>query len=100
MAVTRLDRGAEKPRALYELRKELTAETDCFLGRRRKSISSAKSSVRGARDGFFRAAVKPRYRHPGAWANVAVLSPEAAEVNFESPQASLSMGQSAVFYDG
>lgn len=54
----------------------------------------------GAPSTDIKASVKIRYRHPGASASIKVLGAEEAEVSFEAPQASITSGQSAVFYDG
>ena len=47
-----------------------------------------------------RALVKLRYRHPGAMATITRLPQGEASVRFDSAQASVTSGQSAVFYDG
>lgn len=46
------------------------------------------------------ASVKIRYRHPGARSAITALNPTEAKIDFEVPQASVTSGQSAVFYDG
>ncbi|MBI3012922.1 MAG: tRNA 2-thiouridine(34) synthase MnmA [Elusimicrobia bacterium] len=46
------------------------------------------------------AKVKIRYRHPGVLSKIFPLSNQSVKVVFETPQSSVSPGQSAVFYDG
>ncbi|MBI2915382.1 MAG: tRNA 2-thiouridine(34) synthase MnmA [Elusimicrobia bacterium] len=46
------------------------------------------------------AKVKIRYRHPGVLSQIFPLSNQSVKVVFETPQSSVSPGQSAVFYDG
>jgi len=48
----------------------------------------------------FRASVRLRYRHAGAAAEVTARDGGRAEVRFDSGQAPVTAGQSAVFYDG
>lgn len=50
--------------------------------------------------GPVKATVKIRYRHAGAAATVTPLSDIQAKIVFDSPQSSITGGQSAVFYDG
>jgi tRNA-specific 2-thiouridylase len=47
-----------------------------------------------------RAAVQIRYRHAAAPATIVPLPERAAEVCFDTPQAAITPGQAAVFYDG
>lgn len=47
-----------------------------------------------------RAAVKIRYRHPGAEATVRPLDGGRVEAWFDKPQRAVTPGQAAVFYDG
>jgi tRNA-specific 2-thiouridylase len=53
-----------------------------------------------APDGPTEALVKIRYRHGGVQAAVAPMPQAKAKVRFVAPQASVTKGQSAVFYDG
>ena len=47
-----------------------------------------------------RVEVQIRHRHPAATASVLALGPEAAAVEFDTPQHATTPGQAAVFYDG
>ncbi len=47
-----------------------------------------------------RAAVKIRYRHPGAAATIEPMSDDQVKIIFDAPQTSITPGQSAVFYNG
>ncbi len=47
-----------------------------------------------------RASVKIRYRHPGAAATITPMGDGRAQISFDQPLASITAGQSAVFYDG
>lgn len=47
-----------------------------------------------------RASVKIRYRHPGAAATITPLDGGRADIVFDQPQASVTAGQSVVFYEG
>jgi len=48
----------------------------------------------------FRARVRVRYRTPETPATVTPLSADSVRVRFDSPQAAVTPGQAAVFYDG
>jgi tRNA-specific 2-thiouridylase len=48
----------------------------------------------------FHAMVRVRYRTPEAPATVTPLYADSARVRFDSPQAAVTPGQAAVFYDG
>jgi tRNA-specific 2-thiouridylase len=73
--------------------------------------SEAELAVRGARlegvtwtgappSGPVDAAVRIRYRHPGAAARIEAPGDGSARVRFEAPVTALAPGQAAVFYDG
>lgn len=51
-------------------------------------------------DRSIQASIKIRYRHPGASSLIVPLPLNEVEVKFDTPQASVTPGQSAVFYDG
>lgn len=72
---------------------EENVSRSCGLG----SVSWCSSSEPEAP---VRASVKIRYRHAGAGASVAPAPDGTARVDFDSPQSSVTPGQSAVFYDG
>ena len=48
----------------------------------------------------FRATARPRYRHPGAPAEVSVGAGGRADVTFDEPQWAITPGQALVLYDG
>jgi tRNA-specific 2-thiouridylase len=48
----------------------------------------------------YRCLVRPRYHHPGAWAQVWGDGEGGWQISFEEPQFAVAPGQAAVFYDG
>lgn len=56
--------------------------------------------IGSAPDGSIEANVKIRSRHPGVGARIVTESDGRARVEFESPQAGVTPGQAAVFYQG
>jgi tRNA-specific 2-thiouridylase len=99
-------RGIDCPAAepYYVVRVD-TARNRLVVGRK-KDLLAAECSV--ARISWiapppeapFHAGVRVRYRTPETPATVTPLSADSARVRFDSPQAAVTPGQAAVFYDG
>jgi len=88
----------------YVVSKEMESNTLVVGGAEETLVSSCRlksvSWCSGHVPEKIKASVKIRYRHPGAESQILSISPGEAQVEFAVPQASVSPGQSAVFYNG
>ena len=96
--------GISTGRRAYVLEKENESNTLVVWGAEENLSSSCGVSSVSWCSGIvpkeIHASVKIRYRHPGAASKVTALTPDQAAIRFGVPQASVALGQSAVFYDG
>jgi len=68
---------------------------------KRSSLTASRASwIQQPKSAEFMATCRIRYRHTPATCRVVMLSEERFEVQFESPQSSITPGQAAVIYDG
>jgi tRNA-specific 2-thiouridylase len=95
--------GIASPDRLYVL--EIDAERETVTVGAREALDAIGLRAERCRwisgvapDGLQRLQTKVRYRHAGVFAAV-VASDERALVTFETPEAAISAGQAAVFYD-
>lgn len=95
--------GGSAGRPLYVLEKDTATQT-LVVGEKEEIYSQSLSArevnwISGrSPEGSFQASVKTRYKHPGAKATVEVEEGNRVRVRFDEPQASLTPGQMAVFY--
>jgi len=99
-------RGIDCPAAepYYVVRVD-TARNRLIVGRKKDLLTAKCGVVRinwvaSPPEEPFHARVRVRYRTPEAPAMVIPLSADSARVSFDSPQAAVTPGQAAVFYDG
>lgn len=64
------------------------------------SLTAARATWSTSPANDFRAACRIRYRHKPAPCRVVILPDDRFEVNFDTPQTSVTPGQAAVIYDG
>jgi tRNA-specific 2-thiouridylase len=99
-------RGIDCPAAEPYYVVRMDAARNRLIVGRKKELSTAECHVTGINwiaappDAPFQTMVRVRYRTPETPALLIPLSPDSARVRFASPQAAVTPGQAAVFYDG
>ncbi len=97
--------GIAAPAPLYVLAKnvatnQLLVGTADELGSQEMNVDKINWIAGRAPDEPIRAEVKIRYAAKEAWAEIVPIGASQAQITFDAPQRDITLGQSAVFYDG